>query len=213
MRFSQIIEYKRPRVRGKISSDIEQSVVRTAQSKISLNTYFKNLGWNRVGVGYFSEVYANPKKNYVIKVNKQPDRSYERFIDFVKQHPNKHFPVVSDVKLIMLAGAKFYIYALERLGEFTSPLKNVESKIIANLLQEIGLYPDDDLDVIVDEDLRFNDIPELKAWINQQPGLVKAVRMLGKYRGKSGLDIWENNLMQRKDGTIVITDPYGFYYN
>ena len=40
------------------------------------------------------------------------------------------------------------------------------------------------------------------------PELVKAARIVGKYHLDHWLDIHSKNIMQREDGTIVITDPY-----
>ena len=53
---------------------------------------------------------------------------------------------------------------------------------------------------------RANDIKMLNT---KQPGLIDALRILEKYRGSFYNDNRGDNIMQRKDGTIVLIDPYG----
>lgn len=52
--------------------------------------------------------------------------------------------------------------------------------------------------------------------MSKNPDLVKLARMLGKYKDKSNIpgiffDMHSKNIMQRADGTIVITDPYASF--
>jgi hypothetical protein len=53
-------------------------------------------------------------------------------------------------------------------------------------------------------------------YFKKNPDLVKLSRMLGKYKESSNipgmfLDVHDKNIMQRADGTIVITDPYASF--
>ena len=79
-----------------------------------LGVRLQKLGWTLLGKGYFSSVYQNPKKNYVLKINSRPDEGYAEYVRIIKKTKNKHFPRISDMKVLSLPtksiwGEKRYI--------------------------------------------------------------------------------------------------------
>ena len=64
----------------------------------SFKEKMKKLGWTFLSSGYFSSVFINPDKSYVIKMNNKQDRGFAKFVKIIKRNPNKHFPKISVLK-------------------------------------------------------------------------------------------------------------------
>lgn len=74
---------------------------------------FHHYGWKLLGAGREALVGLNPRKNYVLKIWRQPSR-YNAYVDFVKSHPNPHYPrFFREPRAI--PGTRFYYIALEKL--------------------------------------------------------------------------------------------------
>ena len=168
-------------------------------ARSTLENTLKKLGWtpptfNSYDSGANSMVFANPKKSFVIKINKFPDKGYARFVEVIHEHPNKHFPKISAMKSLKMGKCIYYVYLIEKL----KPIKN-SNKYADEIEQVINYYTGS-----LEEIFRFSKIPK---FLSANPNLVKAARLVGKY-GKNDIDMHEGNIMQRTDGTIVIIDPY-----
>ena len=162
----------------------------------------KSLGWLRMGEGSFSNVFVHPKKNYVLKVNKRPDQAFEHYASIIKKFVNPHFPRISDKKKYEYNDEEYYIYLIEELEHINdTPDINVDQ--IARDLEQIIRSPDQSLTNI----FFLHDIPE---YLLESPLLVKAARICGRYITGHMNDMHAENIMKRKDGTIVITDPYAY---
>lgn len=75
-------------------------------------------GWNLLGSGIFGAVAEHPNFNYVLKLFTK-DPSYEKFIEFVNNHPNVHLPKISK-SIRKLPGNNRYSYiGLEKLKPAT----------------------------------------------------------------------------------------------
>jgi hypothetical protein len=167
----------------------------------NLNSSLKKFGWNNIGFGSFSIVYENPKKNYVLKVNKTQDTGYALFVNLIRKYPNKHFPKISDLKRMEIDGSLYYIYLIEKLSEFIHPY----AYSIANGLNIIAKYnpaPKYFYSYMNENQIKF---------LLKQPELIKAARILGKHHGRHFMDIHKQNIMVRNDGTLVIIDPYAVF--
>lgn len=89
---------------------------------------FHHYGWTLLGTGREAFVGLNPHKNYVLKIWRQPSH-YNAYVDFVKSHPNPHYPrFFREPRSI--PGTQFYYIALEKL----EPVQNV---IVKDFLPEM----------------------------------------------------------------------------
>ena len=159
------------------------------------------LGWEEAGAGAYSLVFFHPKKKYVVKITNTVDEGYMEYVDLLKHHPNEHFPVISDMKSLKVEGFVYSIYLIEKLDK-------IDRKYVQNLFEwfyQIMRFPNSMLEDI------FSLTEEIPQIFIDHPDLVDALHLLGR-KVKSMdcicLDIHEENIMKRKDGTIVITDPY-----
>lgn len=185
--------------RGKVPDSLHKNYKQSVQAGFrndfifSFKDKLSQLGWVKLGDGLYSIVYTNPRKSYVLKINKIFDSGFEAFAQFVKSHPNKHFPKIGDVKQVKYANERYYIYCIEKLYPIT-PLATAMK--MADLI----------------DNAFYDDPPKGPAFnfFQKQPNLLGAIKLLRNKFGASN-DIHSGNIMQRKDGTIVITDPYAWY--
>lgn len=157
-----------------------------------LREFLKSRGWEFVDEGVYSEVYYNPKKNLILKVNKKEDPAYDYFVGLTKTYESKHFPRISD-KLDIKNG--YSAYLMEKLNDLMDlGLKNEISDFVA-ILQHPNIKWDQN---VID---RAN---KLK---NTYPKLAEAITFLVENRKSYNLDIMGANIM-RRGRTLVIVDPY-----
>jgi hypothetical protein len=160
----------------------------------------KKLGWKITGSGMYSNVFLNPTKNYVLKINMREDIGYQRYVELIHRSRTIHFPKISDEKFLTLGGDTYGMYLIEKLRHLPKPYNYAYAEIITKITEAC----DSPINIIV-------------KWFNENYGddpnkitlpisLIKASQKLGKYYNQ--IDIHEDNIMQRADGTIVITDPY-----
>jgi hypothetical protein len=202
MNNKQIIEYYRP----KISKGIE-AVATDYYNKLHQNEYMEDdantllrkklskYGWKYLNGGYFSKVFVNPNKNYVLKINSIPDKGYETYVELIKHHRNPHFPIISDIKQLTINNEIYYAYLIEKL----KPIHALIAKKYVSIFDIVINSP------YVPIKQLFSIIPPL---FLKYPKLVKALQIVGQNYGYYNLDLHEKNIMQRENGTIVITDPY-----
>ncbi len=161
-----------------------------------LRILFGERGFRLIGDGHFSNVYSNGRN--VIKVYRN-DPSYERFLDYVNQHPNIHFPKIINQPR-NLKGTDLKVVQLERL----LPVSNENWFWFEKALMHIFVSKSemrDDLHDLYQSELSFADY-------NPQYGaLVSAIRGLETIEGVTH-DFQMQNILQRPDGTIVISDPF-----
>ena len=182
------------------TSDWVNKTSRYFDDRIILEDNLKALGWYEVGTGAFSIVFANAKKSsYVLKLNKQPDPGYEQYVNLIHDHPNKYYPHISDKKLLKAGEQNFYVYLIEKLqpyGAYADSRSDALEKIIANYKSNIrDIFPEGVPDFI----LNNNELMEALKWL----------RIYSRKFGFS-IDIHGENIMQRENGDLVITDPYSF---
>jgi hypothetical protein len=161
-----------------------------------MDEMLKEKGWKMIGHGAFSNVYSKPNKNYVIKVNMEVDTGYQRFVDFCKKNRNRYLPRIMDDKFFKSRGKIYHIYLIEKLDKFSD----------VSLKRAIGDLGEDMEWNSIKTVLRDHskDIKKLKKY----PGLLDLIITLYKFRGSKDLDLNTENIMMRKNGTPVITDPW-----
>jgi len=210
----KIEELYRPKISNKLLAPANKFAASTTDlySYKQMKKDFLKLGWKEIGIGMYAAVFANPNKSFVLKVVHMQDKGYEEYANLIKRHRNKHFPIISDRKKIEIRTAhnvnSVYVYMIEKLkptGKASWTFAEVFDNIMHNPTIEL-----DKLFTIYTKN-KYRDVIEM---LKNNPSLVKALRILGKNRWDSsmnyvcGIDMHSGNIMQRKDGTIVITDPY-----
>lgn len=170
----------------------------------NLNQIFKDLGLVNLGSGAFSSVWEVPGKNYVIKTW-TTDEAYETFLSYCAKHQrNPYLPKIKGrLKSIPAVYKRHWkeevvkIVKLERLQKIDQEAFNM-FMYIKNIDETWGKYK------TLDEIYNAYDDPILNSQIL---GLYQTYRALTTDLGKP-TDLHDANLMQREDGTIVLTDPY-----
>ena len=160
----------------------------------------QKMGWRLLDTGKFSAVFENPSKNFILKVTYRVDKGYEHYVNIIKRSRNPHFPKIGDMKVIPYGGNNYYVYLIEKLN----PLHGYERFELVRNLDSVINRPNESLISIFE---RHYGVP-IPEYLSSQPKLVQALRIIGKNIGKQWNDLHAGNIMKRKDGTIVITDPY-----
>ena len=178
--------------------EYEQRKAEFSEGQIDdLGITLNNIGWKKLDNGLYSTVYANPNKPYILKVNNRPDRAFAWFALLTHKFPNIHFPKIGNAKFTKIGNFNYYIYLIEKLKLILPDQTAVTISDFCNAAASQWYSPIQD----VIAQFSFEEFPVDKE-------LAAALRILGKYKKKCRLDIHENNVMQRADGTLVIIDPY-----
>jgi len=126
------------------------------------------------------------------------DTGYARFVRLVKQHPNPHFPKISDIRRLIFDDQVYYIYLIEKLQRDTTP----RGKNIAEGCRKVVDFHNTPLEQL------FPDYDGVLAYLKRRPKLVEALRLIGESSNNYSIDLGSANFMYRPDHTLVITDPY-----
>ena len=173
-----------------------------------INAFLIANDWFKIGHGRFSNVYDKTNSKFVIKATHRDDPSYDLYIQLVKKSHNPHFPIIVDRQIL---NNNTHVYLIEKLFPISKNdhIKAVAiQRIVSNCTNNKSLP---DIFKVSEKVKRF---PHLVANANNlyniaktfPPKLIEAARLIGNLHGVT-FDIHDNNIMQRKDGTIVITDP------
>lgn len=165
-----------------------------ANSRTAHCRLLKQAGYKVLGTGLFSTVFEVPDNpDIVIKVMKHTDYAYLTFAEHVMKHPNIHFPKIHSIDTYNASGRFPYVVCvIERVDVLRYSFKR---EFFASQLDDycrgVTLYVD------------RKQFP-LTAEFNQA---VDTLRML--YETHLGsFDIHHKNIGYRKDGTLVIIDPF-----
>lgn len=156
--------------------------------RLALNDILEKKGWTPIGDGAFSVVYENPKKSYVLKINVRPDPAFQHYVNLTKRFKNRHFPKISDVQEFKVGIDTYYVYLIEKLYGGYNPAKEWISR----------------LNYEHDGEIR----PQTKKYFDKNKELYRALMLIYKNIKPFHLDLHYDNILKRKDGTTVISDPY-----
>lgn len=170
----------------------------------------------RIGQGAFGDVFAHPSWNYVVKVF-DTDSAYLAFIDFVQQHPNKHYPkIIKSPKQIHQFHLRnkdrsdthkyFYAVKIERLYDITVDNENM---IVDLCLVMKNVYKNhyNKQHVFMDSIRQLASKYPRQDLASLAVAVYKALSHLKSNLPKAIADLHVGNFMQRADGTIVVIDP------
>ena len=180
------------------TKDYQASPSREYTERIRNELYKKleKLGWIFVAEGSYSAVFTNPKKSYILKVNKRTDRGFDRFVEIVHKFRNKHFPVISNEQHL----GDQSIYFIEKLQKMPN---NLTAEALTDLCDDLISYAKyDEANYKPHSDFTKN-------YMKKNPELVIACNIIGENSREMDIDMHMGNIMMRKDGTLVIIDPFG----
>ena len=170
----------------------------SAAYSVIKNLYKK--GFEFLGAGCYSAVFQSNVEDTVIKIGADIFDPYLHYIQSVSSTGNKHFPSIK--KLYIDSDSGYYIAYIEKL--VTMNLKDVDNyqEIYDWLINDTKkpTWVDSDLSCAADTLLSLTDyrnyaeIVHDKAWSSVSYDATR-------------LDLHESNIMYRKDGTIVFSDP------
>ena len=163
----------------------------------SLTRILHDRGWEEVGAGYYATVYSKPGINYVLKIFEQ-DSAYLAFLDMIAKNPNPHFPrIIGKIRVGDQWGKKTYrAVRMEKL----LPLNGV--RVNEHVFTGISAKNGVRLNSVQEHSLEL-----ANEYLEDKPTLVVALDLIvDKLLNRFTLDLG-NDVMQRQDGTPVITDP------
>lgn len=146
-----------------------------------------DLGYKQysIGTGFYSQVYARPQDNFVIKIFRE-DKGYSTFLQYITQNSNNPYVPKLKGKIIKLPN-DYYVIRLEKLKRMDN-----------DLFKKIEWAANND-----------HDKPLIQELNDKYPGLLEFVRSLRQmsYDNKVMYDLHGGNMMMRGD-TPVVTDPF-----
>ncbi len=164
------------------------------QGKFQTLQAFKEAGGRVFSDGRFSVVLTHPKWDHVWKtfVN---DPGYMHYLSIIKANPsNPHFPKIGKVKKIVPPFRRFknqpFMWAVKM--ENLQPISSSNWKIVKAVLNVYN---------------HWTSSQQFHEKYPQYTQLFDAIFEVIGNRGGNILDLEERNFMQRRDGTIVMTDP------
>jgi len=175
--------------------------------------------YQEVGRGSFGVTLKHSSKPIVVKFWIS-DTSYDDFINYVATHPSKHLPkLYSKPKELSSFFAipknfpeKVHYVKMEKLERLKD---NHDADLIKGIFNELCDLPSKkDVDHLIEQleeakDSDYSEWSRLKKLVDDVPKFLHEMfEMLHHLlNGKNNLDIHDENIMQRANGELVITDP------
>jgi len=157
--------------------------------------YMKDNGFELLGQGGFSDVYAKPNSNFVIKIGHKDIKydGYMDYVNFIKNNPgNKYLPKVGNVRYYENENnIQYYVLPIEKLYKIEPKERIIK---IINMIRIIA---------------NNSDIHELIYGYDFDPLLISTVKNIINEFGIDMFDAHGGNIMQRRNGDIVLNDVVG----
>lgn len=165
----------------------------------NLEKTLKQNGWKDKIHGHFSTIYEKDGEDFIIKINILDNAGYELFLSVVRRNKNKHFPIVYEDFIVNGKD----VYFVEKLEQTTMTKQQIDD--IEKYYNYVGLIGFDGYQYAKDF---------VKVFRSKQKSLADAIDLLHKaasdseYEMDIQLSSFGNEIMKRKDGTLVIKDPF-----
>lgn len=190
---NELVPYKSHPVYKKAKKEFKtkQDYFKRQESLENFARSLKRHGFKLLGQGSFGITFEKPGYPWVIKVFTS-DNPYKHFLDYVIAHQdNPHLPKIKG-KFIKINDITFAV-RIEKLKsvKYDNPVVMALDKIIGDPSDE-GINK------------------SLRDWLRKKyPRMLEVLKDLRKSTKKMEFnwDTHDENVMQRADGTIVITDP------
>lgn len=167
----------------KINTSVQQQAARKNPAwKKSLIKTLAKYGFTLVGAGVNGAVFQHPGYAYVLKVYRE-DKMFDEWLHFVRTHSrNPHVPQIKGQTIRLNS-----VFSAVRM----EPLSPCDPTAANSFIEPIEIAIDS-----------YNDVLKLKA---NNPFLGEIAAFMREWQQVS--DLTAHNMMQRADGTLVITDP------
>jgi len=182
--------------------------IQIVKSEMDIHDYrvsIENRGFKKAGRGVFGTAHIHPGNRRVYKVGSLvvdsfDDRGNWAYLDFIKKvvrtKSNPWFPKIYSIKIYkptakMCSNKSFFVVSMEKLYKIKGT--NNKSAMIESLVEFYDVFGNIFKKTMPNKNIKH---------------FVKAMNILNKleYSGHD-LDIHNGNIMTRKDGQVVITDP------
>lgn len=178
--------------------------------------FLSDNGYSKTAEGVFGQVYTKPGDDFVIKLSKQLDPFYLRFAEYAKGKNDPHLPKLK-IKSFIPQGETLsygFIAFIEKLQPLT--LDKHEDWLLHLALSAFSKIANKQITLAKQISiLKTNDFyDEIVATIRENKSLFLSMnrfkRAMKNTSGNFQYDLKIDNLMKRKDGTIVIIDPLSY---
>ena len=169
-------------------TSIMQSAVARGRELITFRSFLELHGFKHMGTGLYGSVYSNPLYPYVFKIFKN-DPTYKTFIEYcIKNQNNPNIPKIKG-KLLKINNETFAV-RLEKL-------ENINKMKFSDLIHIFDtLYWANKLSAL--------DTKQTMRLQTKYPGIWTILNWIDVH---GNFDLHLSNIMQRSDGTPVLTDP------
>jgi hypothetical protein len=205
-----------------------------------VQAFLKKAGYKRLGKGLYSEAWAQPGDDSIIKISTQEDACWLRYAKWVMKQPaNPHLPRITSLRTYKTPNGTLFVARVEKLAEVAHYFEKIEKQIgrekdpkkVGEMLW-VGMLAYDELSHLLDSSnivrslARSNivTLPQFTAMSTReiiarllqsarQTKLAQTVRQAHNYILKNTMcfaDLHAGNVMMRGD-TIVIMDPAAMY--
>lgn len=178
-----------------------------------LASYLEEKGFEILGEGLFSIVFASKSENFVIKINKGViDHDFVDFVNYCRSNQNIHLPKFGKLRSFDNhdTGDEFYVIIAEKLIPLSEDGKGYIGSYMSELTDKIQNGEIED----IDWDETFEDLDDMygiELEDSDKKQIIQMCELLDKMGGKfnlNKLDLSEWNIMLRGN-TYVLVDPFG----
>ena len=176
-----------------------------------ISAFSTESGYELLSRGRMAYAFGTPGKDEVLKVWRR-DTAYEHFVALAHEwHRNKHVPrFFTGVKELNIHGVKLKYVRMERLHEVDEFKLDGRTYSVGNLTEGLTDALNFDADRQLEDVEAYmhalkSDGPELRFYLQTATSLIYEMVEYGAQD-----DLKASNLLMRKDGTPVITDPGAF---
>lgn len=166
--------------------------------------FLKKQGYELLGDGAFSDVFAKPGEKFVLKVIRRNanEDCYLQYVKALQGKTNPHFPKIGRIREYKTeAGMTWYVIPVERLKRVTPPVFRKRPDCIFAYSYEAYSKP---------ASLKNVHPVDYDEMVEKYPQLVEALKFIhSTFTGQCDMDLHSGNMMLRGD-TLVLTDPIGF---
>lgn len=160
-------------------------------------------GYELIGSGYYSWVMAKPNSDKVIKILPRPTDGWVQYVKWAHEngYAGKQAPRVYAYKWIKTKGKMAYrncpgfgIALMERLDKTINEVENKDAvKLIPPLIHLVQK----------ENDAAKNVVDSIVPGFSEMN-----IKMKEHFGDDASYDLHDKNFMVRKDGTLVLTDPF-----
>jgi hypothetical protein len=194
----------------------EQQIVQEITRPSSIDEAAKVLqkyGYERIGEGYWASVFSKPGDPLVLKLFDSEDAGYYTFLNLATTHQNKHFPKFKGK--VMNVTDEYRAIRMEKLNPLSGSWNERDIVLMAiNNAIEMRtrniFNTSEEYFKLEYGNKYYVDNSEKQVFLDNEE-LLEACILIGEHwDGTLAIDIHSDNVMERNDGTIVITDPLLF---